>query len=168
MSNLLRAIPAPSGKSPRVEMVSLNSRRPSPRLLAPMCRSGTGSNTPITQWLPYGGPRLTPTCRSQIGSYVAVGENTARLASGSMVSHLGVAERGTSEGQTPIALDDIDECVDDLAPLSLIAVAYSGGSLRLRRTVDHSSQRTSPPELPGTSTLSRPIVYIGLTLLKTR
>lgn len=149
-------------------MASLSSGRPLPRLLAPICRFGTGSNMPVAQWLQYDDPRLASTCRSRVNSYLAVGNNTARLVSCSIVNHLGVAQQDTSEDQTPIAHDDIDECVDDLAPLSLIAVAYSGGSLRLRRTVDHSSQRTNPPEFPGTSTLSRPIVYICLTLLKTR
>jgi hypothetical protein len=38
-------------------------------LLAPTCRSGSGSITPITYWLQYADPQLAPTCRSRSGSY---------------------------------------------------------------------------------------------------
>lgn len=56
-------------------MTSLCSRRPSTRRrLPPICRSATGSITPITQWIQYADPRLAPTCRSQTGSYTAVGD----------------------------------------------------------------------------------------------
>src|SRR5690606_8560614 len=68
--------PWPSGqKARRVETASLCSRRPSTRRqLAPICRSGAGSNTPIAQWIQYADPRLAPTCRSRTGSYTAVGD----------------------------------------------------------------------------------------------
>ncbi|MFZ5508111.1 MAG: CFI-box-CTERM domain-containing protein [Pseudomonadota bacterium] len=62
------------------------SRRPSEQrwlhyadpALAPMCRSVTGSNMPITPWPQCADHALAPLCRSSTGSYVPVGDSFYR------------------------------------------------------------------------------------------
>ena len=48
--------------------------RSTPQLLAPTCRSASGSNMAITPWLHYADQLLAPVCRSRDGSYVPVGD----------------------------------------------------------------------------------------------
>ena len=69
----------PAGKSPEGSEGAVDSRRRAYPLLAPICRSPTGSNTAITPWLQYADQPLDPICRSRNGSNVPIGD-TEKIA----------------------------------------------------------------------------------------
>ncbi len=136
-----------------------------PNRLAAICRSDTGSNTPITHWIHYAGQPLAPTCRSRTPSYRAVGD-TNYVGSAVTTPVVNVNDPGSvfingtkAAGQT---LTAVSADADGLGPVSyqwfadgvVIGGATTGDFLVSAAQVGHSITVTAKyTDLHGTAEL---------------